>query len=158
MYPPGEVPPGLKKDDEEDEDWDAPKPLKYLLEVYPKARSRPIECTQRAGEVIFVPSNYWHMVFNVTDTIAVTQNFCNESNIQAVWPDVKKDKDMAPEFVSKALKLKPNVLDGLVTEEEKLSYQSEWEKVKIARKEKREKKEKRRKESKSSSSKKKLKK
>ncbi len=44
-----------------------------------------MEFYQFPGEVIYVPSGWYHAVINVTDTIAFTQNFTNRSNFPLVW-------------------------------------------------------------------------
>lgn len=44
----------------------------------------PYEGLCRAGEVIFVPRGWWHCVLNVTETVAVTQNFCSAPGLHAV--------------------------------------------------------------------------
>ena len=46
--------------------------------------ARPIECIQRAGEVVFVPHGWWHCVFNIEYTVAITQNYVGTHNL----PDV----------------------------------------------------------------------
>ena len=35
----------------------------------------------------------WHMVFNLTETVAVTQNFCDSHNFEDVYKDLAKDKE-----------------------------------------------------------------
>mmetsp|Transcript_21041 Transcript_21041/g.58510 ORF Transcript_21041/g.58510 Transcript_21041/m.58510 type:complete len:402 (+) Transcript_21041:130-1335(+) len=43
------------------------------------------EFTQNAGETIYVPNGWWHAVLNLTDTVAVTQNFCSPRNFDNSW-------------------------------------------------------------------------
>jgi len=42
------------------------------------------ECIQQPGDVIFVPGQWWHGVLNLTDTIAVTHNYCGRDNLDDV--------------------------------------------------------------------------
>lgn len=35
----------------------------------------PLECTLRAGELLFVPRGWWHAALNLEPCVAVTQNF-----------------------------------------------------------------------------------
>ncbi|OZJ05318.1 hypothetical protein BZG36_01549 [Bifiguratus adelaidae] len=67
--------------------------LRWYLEVYPHlaASDRPVEVVQEAGETIFVPSGWWHMVLNLEDTVAVTQNFADRGNIHNVLDSLMQD-------------------------------------------------------------------
>jgi histone arginine demethylase JMJD6 len=56
----------------------------------------PIVGLQLPGEVMFVPSGWWHVVLNIQDTIAVTENFCDESNFERC---VKKAYTSRPAFL-----------------------------------------------------------
>lgn len=44
-----------------------PSALRWLLEVYPQLppEERPLEFVQSAGETVFVPGGWWHMVLNL---------------------------------------------------------------------------------------------
>uniref|UniRef100_A0AC34RAH6 JmjC domain-containing protein n=1 Tax=Panagrolaimus sp. JU765 TaxID=591449 RepID=A0AC34RAH6_9BILA len=61
--------------------------IRWFRCVYPETQKeswpyeyRPTVHVQRRGELIFVPSGWWHVVLNLSDTVAVTENFCDESN------------------------------------------------------------------------------
>ena len=77
-----------------------------------------IELIQEPGETIFVPGGWWHAVLNLTDTVAVTQNFCSSANFPAVWSDVsEKRPGLAADWIS-ALdqeSLQQQQLQGLVS-------------------------------------------
>lgn len=110
LYPPGHVPPGVEEevDSDGEKSYDAPEPMEYMLDEFPRIPSdqRPIECIQEAGETIFVPSGWWHMVLNITDTVAVTQNVMNSANFGTVWADVRKDNKKMKKRLKKKLKKK----------------------------------------------------
>ena len=45
---------------------------------------KSFDVVQNAGEIMFVPDGWWHAVLNVTQTVAVTQNFCTTPRFDAV--------------------------------------------------------------------------
>jgi histone arginine demethylase JMJD6 len=58
------------------------------LECYPLfARAHPIRFVQEPGEVVFLPSGWWHTTRLLTASIAVGVNFANTSN----WPALTQD-------------------------------------------------------------------
>ncbi|XP_055387418.1 2-oxoglutarate and iron-dependent oxygenase JMJD4 homolog [Condylostylus longicornis] len=40
---------------------------------------------QNENEAIFVPSGWYHQVWNITDTISINHNWFNSSNIEKIW-------------------------------------------------------------------------
>ncbi|KAJ3673406.1 hypothetical protein LUZ60_006780 [Juncus effusus] len=93
LYPPGRVPAGVTvhvNEEDGDVSIEGPTSLQWWLEIYPQLseETKPIELTQRAGETLFVPSGWWHCVLNLESTIAVTQNYVNESNFEFVCLDL----------------------------------------------------------------------
>lgn len=96
---------GLISDDEDDE------AIHYFMFILPRIKrqaaaalqqpdtsSSPyhnffcLEFTQHAGETVFVPNGWWHAVLNLTDTIAVTQNFCSPRNFDKVWRQARTER------------------------------------------------------------------
>ena len=56
---------------------------KFHLEARkdPDPMRRPLEAVMEAGELIFVPHNWWHMVINLENTVAITHNYVSSSNL-----------------------------------------------------------------------------
>eukprot|EP01027_Heterolobosea_sp_BB2_P017533 GEZU01024821.1.p1 GENE.GEZU01024821.1~~GEZU01024821.1.p1 ORF type:complete len:210 (+),score=70.63 GEZU01024821.1:170-799(+) len=75
----------------------------------------PFECTLRAGEMIFVPSGWWHTVLNLEESLAVTQNFCNQYNVHNVMRYIrtKEKKDLEIKFTKALRTHRPDLVEQL---------------------------------------------
>ncbi|CAD5219650.1 unnamed protein product [Bursaphelenchus okinawaensis] len=74
-----------------------------------------VYATQRAGDVMFVPSGWWHVVINTETAIAITQNFCSSVNLPEVWKQTTKGRPQFAKHWLRHLKQKrPEVVDRIV--------------------------------------------
>lgn len=67
---------------------------------------KPLICIQEPGETIFVPGGWWHAVLNITDTLAITQNYMNSVNFDLVWESLRIERKMLAEFFLRTMKKK----------------------------------------------------
>ncbi|KAF7270054.1 hypothetical protein GWI33_016959 [Rhynchophorus ferrugineus] len=49
-----------------------------------------IEVMQEPGDAIFVPTGWFHQVWNLQDTISINHNWINGCNIESVWHSLKQ--------------------------------------------------------------------
>lgn len=79
----------------------SPQAVYWFEEVLPRIREfvsrsgkedeyRLMEFIQYPGEVVFVPSGWWHAVINLTDSVSFTQNWVSTYNFPLVWKDMKE--------------------------------------------------------------------
>eukprot|EP01138_Halocafeteria_seosinensis_P003698 gb/GECG01003779.1/.p1 GENE.gb/GECG01003779.1/~~gb/GECG01003779.1/.p1 ORF type:complete len:432 (+),score=35.55 gb/GECG01003779.1/:1-1296(+) len=102
---------GFKKPGEDDE------PIDFFTNMLPRIKAKfphlpIIECVQRPGETLFIPGGWWHGVLNLTDTVAVTQNFCSRTNFKKVWRATRTGRrNMARKWLALLEKHHPDLAD-----------------------------------------------
>jgi len=103
FYPPKVHPPGVGPHHKDY--YNAPTAIKWYMKVLPTLReeNKPIECIQEEGDTIFVPSQWWHMVYNCGQNedivTAVTQNYASTQNLERVLKEIYEDSDDSDDFV-----------------------------------------------------------
>ena len=82
----------------------------WLPIMYPRTQCnswpqeyKPLLAFQHPGDVMFVPSGWWHLVLNIKTSVAVTQNFVSEENFPFAWEKTVKEKPDLAVMWSKAL-------------------------------------------------------
>ncbi|KAI8817719.1 uncharacterized protein EV422DRAFT_508790 [Fimicolochytrium jonesii] len=51
----------------------------------------PVVIHQHAGELIFVPSSWWHQVENIGETMSINHNWCNATNLPNIFENLASD-------------------------------------------------------------------
>ncbi|KAL6842843.1 hypothetical protein ACP4OV_027156 [Aristida adscensionis] len=101
MFPPEVVPPGVHPSADGAEVTSPVSIMEWFMNFYSACKTwekRPIECVCRAGEVVFVPNGWWHLVINLEESIAITQNYVSRRNLLNVLDFLKRPN--AHELVS----------------------------------------------------------
>ncbi|ETV95614.1 hypothetical protein H310_11044 [Aphanomyces invadans] len=93
MFPPDVVPPGVHPSVDGGEVSTPVSLMEWFVTFYPQIKSlkdpvhggvRHLEGVCEAGEMIFVPRGWWHIVLNLDESLAITQNYVSPSNVQHV--------------------------------------------------------------------------
>ncbi|KAG2679855.1 hypothetical protein I3760_11G071300 [Carya illinoinensis] len=93
LFPPDVVPPGVHPSPDGAEVACPVSIIEWFMNFYGATKTwkkKPIECICRAGEVIFVPNGWWHLVINLEESIAITQNYVSRRNLLNVLDFLKR--------------------------------------------------------------------
>ena len=93
-------PPGVFVSNDQSEVTSPLSIAEWLLTFHEEARNTPgcLEGVCGEGEVLHVPSGWWHLVVNLEPAIAVTQNFVPKSHLTAVVDFLKKKPEQVTGF------------------------------------------------------------
>ncbi|XP_061372157.1 arginine-specific demethylase JMJ22 [Gastrolobium bilobum] len=84
LFPPDVIPPGVHPSPDGAEVASPVSIIEWFMNFYGATKiwkKKPIECICKAGEVIFVPNGWWHLVINLEESIAITQNYVSRRNL-----------------------------------------------------------------------------
>jgi hypothetical protein len=92
FYPPEVIPPGVDEELIDSDYYASDDMMEWYRNTYPKlsAEQRPLECLVFPGDVVYIPSMWWHSVMNIGITVAVTQNLCSPNNFFRVAKEINE--------------------------------------------------------------------
>jgi len=96
------LPPGVFVSEDQSEVTSPLSIAEWLIGFHAEARRTPgcMEGICGEGEVLHVPSGWWHLVVNLETSIAITQNFVPEAHLTSVLAFLKDKPDQVSGFKS----------------------------------------------------------
>lgn len=100
MFPGSILPPGVFVSEDQSEVTSPLSIAEWLLSFHEEARrmSGCMEGICREGEVLHVPSGWWHLVVNLEPAIAITGNFIPRSHLKSALDFLEKKPDQVSGF------------------------------------------------------------
>jgi len=89
FFPPEVTPPGVLK---KGENYYPPDCVIEWFINYYDSSIIPYECVIGPGDILFVPSGWWHIVMNLDVTIAISHNFVSQTTLPLVYEYLKDNK------------------------------------------------------------------
>ncbi|KAJ5820217.1 hypothetical protein N7474_005808 [Penicillium riverlandense] len=118
MFPSGEKqhpPPGVYVSEDQSEVTSPLSIAEWLLSFHAEARRTPgcVEGICGEGEILHVPSGWWHLVVNLEPSIAITQNFIPRTHLCAALDFLSSKADQVSGFRKDVRDPYQRFLDGM---------------------------------------------
>lgn len=93
-------PPGVYVSEDQSEVTSPLSIVEWLLGFHAEARNTAgcVEGICQEGEILHVPSGWWHLVVNLSPSIALTQNFVPEAHLRQVLVFLRDKPDQVSGF------------------------------------------------------------
>lgn len=135
MFPPEIVPPGVHPSEDGSAVSTPVSLMEWFVTFYPQIKKlpphmKPLEGVCREGEIVFVPHGWWHLVLNLDESIAVTQNLVCKGNMKGVLRFLKDKPDQVSGLsYDKRPELNNNFRAALEEHQPELlaAFDKEWE-------------------------------
>ncbi|KAH0831681.1 hypothetical protein AYO21_12032 [Fonsecaea monophora] len=103
MFPSSILPPGVYMSQDQSEVTSPLSIAEWLLSYHAEARAMSgcLEGICREGEVLHVPSGWWHLVVNLEPAIAITQNFVPRAHVPSTIRFLRDRADQVSGFSDK---------------------------------------------------------
>lgn len=99
FFPPQSTPPGIMPSSDGSHVTAPVSVIEWFTNFYDRdtiLEAGGLECIAHPGEIVYIPSGWWHCVLNLDLSIAITQNFVSEANVV----DVARLFKTAPDQIS----------------------------------------------------------
>lgn len=110
--------------------------IDWFVDFYDKIKDspvKPVECITKPGELLFIPSRWWHTALNLEESIAVTQNVVDRQNLGPVieFLKSKKKQELFQAFHTAVEESYPGLMQQAETEytEKTKPKQSQWQQL-----------------------------
>lgn len=136
MFPPQVIPPGVIPSADFANVTVPLSIAEWFINFYDEIADspvKPIEAICREGEMVFVPSGWWHIVLNLEESTAVTQNYVSTANLPEVLRFLRDKPDQVSGYLGPKEQLYTDFMEALEVQRPHLKPILDAEKERVER-------------------------